>query len=429
MSTDDSETVPPSSTNLSVDTSPNTSYTLATMKSHESKTDVNDKQVFESSVGMEGAQIGTSQLSLASLSESNDDIKPTQFEVTSVDALSLEGELGEKREHANSAFEIMSVVTDLDSSVNPRNPTSADESLRNVSKLNSGSEEETTSLSEANQVSSVTTSIKESVSQPIQEAQSLDPVSNGGSNQPGSSRFRRVNVYIRERWTVKDMAPPEDKDPNNPNKLFQEISSSVFSPAISRREFSDTLNSGSTSELVGPLSGGSGMLTDANSEKDGAGSVIDRSSTAAESTLSRKSSLSSMVPDENFDTESVASASGSTAGKDRDTPELTHGFQSHQTSQSHTTQLLSQSHQVLMHSTTSSTAASLFTPSVYAVFVPSTTVSTSSSLLSTASVREESTSVAHGPTCSCDSCSESKLVGCCVCVCMCNLCVYCSRNN
>lgn len=140
MSTDDSDTVPPSSSNLSIDTSPNTSYTLATMKSHESKTDVSDEQASETSADVEVARKGTSQVSLSSLLESSDDIKPTRFEVSSVDALSLEGELGEKREHANSAFEIMSVVTDdLDSSVNPRNPTSADESLRNISKLASGS--------------------------------------------------------------------------------------------------------------------------------------------------------------------------------------------------------------------------------------------------------------------------------------------------
>lgn len=251
----------------------------------------------------------------------------------------------------------------------------------------------------------MTGTVEESVSQPIQETtQTLEAVGNGGSNQPGPSRFKRVNMYARERWIVKDMAPPEDKDPKNPHKLFQE-NSGVFSPAFSRRELSDTLYSGSTSEL-GPLSSGSGMLNDAGSEKDGAGSIIDRSSTAAESTLSRKSSLSSIVPDENFETESVASASGSTAGKDRDTPELTHGLQAHQTNQG---QPLSQSHQLLTHSSTSSTATSLLTPAVYASLVPSTTVSSSSGLLSTTLVREESAaSIAHSPTCTCESCSESR---------------------
>lgn len=397
MSTDDSDAVPSSSTNLSVVTSPNTSYTLATMKSHESKTDVNDEQAPESNVDVEVvARKGTSQVSLSSL-QSSDDIKATRFEVTSVDALSLEGELGEKREHANSAFEIMSVVTDdLDSSVNPRIPTSADESLRNISKLESGSEEETTSLSEASRVDSgITTTVEESVSQPIQDTQTIEAIGNGGNSQPGLSRFKRIQMYNRERWLVKDMAPPEEKDPKNPQKLLQENSGV-------RREFSDTLYSGSTSEL-GPLSSGSGMLTDAGSEKDGAGSVIDRSSTAAESSLSRKSSLSSIVPDENFETESVASASGSTAGKDRDTPELTHGLQQHQTSQGHTTQSLSQLHPILLTQSTasSSIASSLLTPSMYGVLAPPITVSTTL-------VREESSSVAHSPTCSCDSCSDSR---------------------
>ena len=380
MSTDDSDAVPPSSSSLSstVDTSPNTSYTLlTTMKSNESKTDVNDEQVPESNVDVDVVRKVTSQSSISSLL---DDLKQTRFEVTSVDALSLEGELGEKREHANSEFEIMSVVTDLDSSVNPRNPTSIDGSLRVASKTESGSEEDTTSLSEASRVDAMTTTVKENT---IPETQTTDSVGNGESIQPIPSRFKRVNIYVRDRWTVRDMAPPEEKDPQNSQNGS---TNSFFSPPVSRKDFSSdtTMYSGSVSEL-GALSSGSGMLTDVSSEKDGAGSVIDRSSTAAESTLSRKSSLSSIIPDENFDTESVASASGSTAGRDRDTPEIAHGLQQ----QGHTPQL-----SVLAH--------------LPPVSMPSTSVSSSGGPVSTTLVREESTAMAHGPTCSCESCSGSR---------------------
>ena len=374
MSTDDSDAVPPSSSSLSVDTSPNTSYTLlTTMKSNESKTDVNDEQVPESNVDVDVVRKVTSQSSISSLL---DDVKQTRFEVTSVDALSLEGESGEKREHANSEFEIMSVVTDLDSS---RNPTSTD-GLRVTSKIESGSEEDATSLSEASRVDAMTTTVKENT---IPETQTTDSVGNGESIQPIPSRFKRVNIYVRDRWTVRDMAPPEEKDPQNPQNGS---TNSFFSPPVSRKDFSSdtTMYSGSVSEL-GALSSGSGMLTDVSSEKDGAGSVIDRSSTAAESTLSRKSSLSSIIPDENFDTESVASASGSTAGRDRDTPEIAHGLQQ----QGHTPQL-----SVLAH--------------LPPVSMPSTSVPSSGGPVSTTLVREESTAMAHGPTCSCESCSGSR---------------------
>ena len=386
MSTDDSDAVPPSSSSLSVDTSPNTSYTiLTTMKSNESKTDVNDKQVTESSVDVDDVRKVTSQSSISSLLETSDDLKQTRFEVTSVDALSLEGELGERREHANSEFEIMSV---LDSSV--RNPTSADGSLRVVSKTESGSEEDTTSLSEASRVDAMTTTVKENT---IPETQTTDSVGNSESIQPWPSRFKRVNIYVRDRWTVRDMPPPEEKDPQNPQNSS---TNNFFSPPISRKDFSSdaTMYSGSVSEL-GALSSGSGLLTDVSSEKDGAGSVVDRSSTAAESTLSRKSSLSSIIPDENFDTESVASASGSTVGRDRDTPEIAHGLQQ----QGHTTQ-----HQLSMltHPITTSTATLL------TVSMPSTSVSSSGGPVSTALLREESAAMAHGPTCPCESCSESR---------------------
>jgi len=225
---------------------------------------------------------GASQTSLSSLSELNDDsIKHSRFEVTSVDALSLED--GDKREHANSAFEIMSVVVDLDSST-ARQPASADESLKSLAKTGDPGEAD--------------------------------------SEKPGPSRFKRVNTYDRGRWTIKDLANTEEsqKDSKGAQKSGQE--SPLNTLALRKNilpEYTDVYSQ--IGGELGPLTSSSGMLTDLNSEKDSAGSVIDRSSTAAESGLSRKSSLSSILPDDHFETESVASASGSTAGKDRDTPE------------------------------------------------------------------------------------------------------------
>lgn len=430
MSTDDSDVLPPSSTNLSVDTFPTTSHTSTTMKSQDPKTVASSQpEILGSSVDtIDTTQKGSSQISLSSLSESNDDTKLTRFEVTSVDAISLEGELNEKREHANSAFAIMSIEQDLDtSSLHVRNPTSADEPLRNISKAESGSEEETTA--------SLSVVVNESIPTTTHEVHTLtgntdlgvaSNLGNGTSVQPGTSRFKRVNMYVRERWTVRDhTAQDSQKDPKNPQKLQD----GVISPATSRKtnsEYSEqTLESGSTSEF-GALSSGSGMLAEAGSEKEGTGSLIDKSSTAAESTPSRKSSFSS----ENFDAESVVSASGSTVGRDRDTPEISHGAQQGNTAQlpfpipQHTSQPLVADTTIPTpvyttqslhptHPTTSVMAAPM--TAVYTTQPPTqqlsrTTFTSSAGPVMTQLSREESATVAgsHGPNSSSESSTESR---------------------
>ena len=448
MSTDDSGVLPgpPTSTTvLSVDTSI-TSDTLptSTMKPQVTTTVASSSQTLESSV--DTPTKGASQASLASLSslsESNDDSRMTRFKVTSVDALSLDGEQGERREHANSEFEIMRVVTDLDNSTaHTRQPASTDESLH-ISKGESGSEEDATSLSEASRIDSMASSditLSEPLPATAVQENLSDPnasihVGNGSNVPPGLSRFKRVNMYERGRWTIKDMANTEEsqKDPKNPQKLLQEGSAiSLLSPATSRK--------GALSEYseppfgaAGDLSSASGMLTDVSSEKDGSGSVIERSSTAAESTLSRRSSMSSLLPDDHFDVESVASASGSTVGRDRDTPEI--GL-----SQPPVTQQPAPPSQPVPTTTAAPVTAAVtvvhttplqatqvpplmtqapITQQVPVTTLPSVTVASSGvstmapTPVSTAQAREEpyasgAVGTAHGPNCTCEACTESR---------------------
>ena len=453
MSTDDSAVVPgpPSSTittttattTLSANTSTSTPPTT-TMRPQPSITEVSSssKQQLGSSVDTENVTVG-SQASLSNAYESTDDLKQMRGEVASLDAVSLEGDLGEKKEHAKSAFEIMSVVIgdDLDNSaVNYRNPTSADDSLRNsiISKGESGSEEDAVSISEDNRVeASIPDTLPEHeqtpvniITPPISEGSSVQSVpsstqqvlpdadittyvipvttsaplptqavvvssqGNGAGVQPGPSRFKRVNKYDRGRWIVKDMANTEETqmDPKNPQKGSERSNSqeyptsSVLSPAISRKT---TMSEYSDGEF-GPLAStsGIGFLSETQIDKDNASSQFDRSSTAAESTLSRNTSLSSILnPDEHYqgvETESVTSASGSVVGRDRDTPEA-----------ALSTQQVSQQPQQV-NSTSSST-----------VNVPVTSLVPREEPLASGGPGVATTG-AHGPNCSCEVCTENQ---------------------
>lgn len=452
MSTDDSVVVPgpPSSTittttataTLSANTSISTPPTT-TMRPQPSITEVSTstEQKLGSSVDTENVTVA-SQASLSNASESTEDLKQMRGEVASLDAVSLEGDLGEKKEHAKSAFEIMSVMIDDDldnSAATYRVPTSADDSLRNsiISKGESGSEEDAISISEDHRVeATVPDTLPEHeqtpgniITPPISEGSSVQSVpsstqqvlpvvsdittyiipvttsaplpaqavvvnsqGNGAGAQPGSgpSRFKRVNKYDRGRWIVKDMAESQ-KDPKNPQKVVSERSnsqenstSSMLSPSISRK----TTTSEYSDNELGPLSSASGIgfLSETQIDKDSASSQFDRSSTAAESTLSRNTSLSSILnPDDHYqgvETESVTSASGSVVGRDRDTPEVTLS-----------TQPVSQQPQQVSSSSSST------------VNVP---VTSSVS-------REEphvsggvTTTGAHGPNCSCEVCTENQ---------------------
>ena len=446
MSIDDSGVLPgpPTSTALSIDTS-NTSDTLptSTMKPQVTTTVASSSQTIESSVDTPTKGASQASLtSLSSLSESNDDSKTTRFKVTSVETLSLDGEQGERREHANSEFEIMRVVTDLDNSTaHTRQPASADESLH-ISKVESGSEEDATSLSEASKIDSMASSDL-TLSEPhpataVQEnlSDASSHVGNGSNVPPGLSRFKRVNMYERGRWTIKDMANTEEsqKDPKNPQKLLQEGSAvSLLSPATSRKgalsEYSEPPFS-----TAGDLSSASGMLTDVSSEKDGSGSIIERSSTAAESTLSRRSSMSSLVPDDHFDAESVASASGSTVGRDRDTPEIAQSSSQPPVTQQPvppsqpvpTTAAAPVTAPVtVVHTPLQATQVpplmtqAPITQQVPVTTLPSVTVASSGvttmapTPVSTAQAREESyasgaVGTAHGANCTCEACTEAR---------------------
>ena len=189
---------------------------------------------------------------------------------------------------------------------------------------------------------------------------------NGPSVQPGASRFRKINNYVRGRWMIRDTTAPEDHragegsggggstsscDSRYPgsgrsSNAQDPPTTGSASPIIGHRrptnELSDALHTRSTSDLGNLIGGGGGVglglmvsspcIATSDSDRD---SHVDRSSTAAD-TLSRNTSLSSIPPMEKsidgddhlreVETESVASASGSV----RDTPENTGGAPSSQ---------------------------------------------------------------------------------------------------
>lgn len=408
MSSGDSvvpDTQSPSTTtaeSLSVDTSSSNPST-DTMRSSTFEVLSTREQTLENSVDLE--ENGKEEFQFT-LSESNDDLKGGISEVVSFDAISLEGELGDKRDNAKSAFAIVSIDV-------------AEESLPVTSKGESGSEEDSVSFSEDNQAkTSVLTTLPEneqtssasgvvlpgsngsstqpspSITQkvilnsvdstvaPLSTAAQVAP--SGGSNQgngtqpgPGQSRFKWINMYDRGRWTVKDMAKTEEsqKDQRHPGSSERSNSqeNSVISPPIARK--TTTQLEWSESELC-PLASSSEirLFSDVPIEQD---VQLDKNSTAAESNLSRTASLSSMSntedPYQGLETESVASVSSSVAGRERD---------------------------ILDTTLTTQQVASDF----------SNTVNVPVSLLTSREQPQVSsglTTAAHGPNCTCDMCSES----------------------
>ena len=238
-------------------------------------------------------------------------------DVASLDAVSLESEVGEsKKESAHSAFVITSVEPapddDLDTTRAP--PTSMDESLR--AKIESGeSEEETVSLSEEQHTPttpsdsgetepSMSGGLSSSSTVDMSRGQQVSSSGNGPSVQPGGGRFRKVNKYSRGRWTVRDMETTEERSGTEiarhtslGGSKTNILESGSNSPSVGRKtEQQDSLHSRSGSEL-GPVPSTS-TAGDNVSDKDSTSIHLDRSSTAAD-TLSRNTSLSSInAPDE-----------------------------------------------------------------------------------------------------------------------------------
>lgn len=272
-------------------------------------------------------------------------------DVASLDAVSLESEVGElKKESAQSAFEITSVEPapddDLDTTGGRIQPTSMDDTTLKT-KLESGdSEEDTVSLSEDQQhtpkISSSDTdpggssgalSSSSGVDLSRSGGQQSSGMGNGPSVQPGGGRFRKVNKYTRGRWTVRDMETTEERlgsevaarhlsQGGTGGSRINVLEPGSGSPSLGRRtDQQESLHSRSGSEL-GQASttsmitgGGGGAPSDNVSDKDSTSVHLDRSSTAAD-TLSRNTSMSSInAPDDrstevDIDTQAVSNVGG-----------------------------------------------------------------------------------------------------------------------
>ncbi len=247
-------------------------------------------------------------------------------DVASLDAVSLESEVGElKKESAQSAFEITSVEPapdeDLDTTGGRIQPASMDDStLKN--KLESGdSEEDTVNLSHQHtpKIPSDTEpsgALSSSSGVDLTRSQQSSATGNGPSVQPGGGRFRKVNKYTRGRWLVRDMETTEERlgaeaaarhlSQGAGGSRINVLEPGSGSPSIGRRtDQQESLHSRSGSELgQAPNTsmitggGGGGVPSDNVSDKDSTSVHLDRSSTAAD-TLSRNTSMSSInAPDD-----------------------------------------------------------------------------------------------------------------------------------
>ena len=156
-------------------------------------------------------------------------------------------------------------------------------------------------------------------------------VGNGSNFQP--NRFRRVNQYERGRWTVRDSLVTEEQGETmatttslqasqntkqfphhvrQPDAVGGEGLSNGTSPRSVHQRLEPTADPshlqmstelGNLPGYVGGEVGGLG-LSDATSDKDSSSVHMDRSSTAAE-TLSRNTSMSSIVPEKSIDGEEL----------------------------------------------------------------------------------------------------------------------------
>lgn len=145
------------------------------------------------------------------------------------------------------------------------------------------------------------------------------PPGNGASVQP--NRFRRVNQYERGRWTVRDsLVTEEQSETLHPQQQQQQPLPSAKHPESS--EVADDTHPKTTQQqrsdlgptpveltelggFPGGILGGGLAPTDSTSDKDSSSIHMDRSSTAAE-TLSRNTSMSSIVaPEKSVDGDEI----------------------------------------------------------------------------------------------------------------------------
>jgi hypothetical protein len=247
-------------------------------------------------------------------------------DVVSLDAVSLESEVGELKKETKSAFEITSVEPapdeDLDTTGGRIQPASMDDSTLKT-KLESGdSEEDTVSLSAEDRqrtpkIPSDTEpsgALSSSSGVDLTRSQQSSATGNGPSVQPGGGRFRKVNKYTRGRWLVRDMETTEERlgaeaasrhlSQGAGGSRINVLEPGSGSPSIGRRtDQQESLHSRSGSELgqasnTSMITGGGVAPSDNVSDKDSTSMHLDRSSTAAD-TLSRNTSMSSInAPDD-----------------------------------------------------------------------------------------------------------------------------------
>lgn len=238
-----------------------------------------------------------------------------------------EEESESSKQNARSAFEITSVTTvsgendDLEGSI--RHPASADaDSLSGVKAVLSvqkdsvpgeSSESISEEPTEAGAVDEESTpptaaipfSVKPAMGDVLQQPLTQFPVAggNGPVVQPGLSRFRKVNTYVRGRWTVRDTSEPEERpDSSDPRDSIQLQSLKPLTSSGSSSPIAPRKTEGEPSNLhqqQSQIATDLGLHGDSASERD---ANVDRSSTTVENqSLSRNTSLSSLVTTKSID--------------------------------------------------------------------------------------------------------------------------------
>jgi len=224
--------------------------------------------------------------------------------------------------------------------------------------------------------------------------QGVGSTGNGPTLQPGASRFRRVNQYLKGRWTVRDKTEPEErpdselKGPIPALRSDSVVSGGSGSPLVPRKaqpvtEMQETLHTRNTSELAQLPSS---VPSDNVSDKDSSSIHVDKSSTVAD-TLSRNTSLSSIVAmtDKSLDGDEHLRDLEPELGLNRDPPDITYPHPS-------TTNL----------PLSGTSSSSVVIPTT--VGAPDST--TANPTPAPTQTDFQSSSNSHGPSCSCESCSD-----------------------
>lgn len=227
--------------------------------------------------------------------------------------------------------------------------------------------------------------------------QGVGSTGNGPTLQPGASRFRRVNQYLKGRWTVRDKTEPEERPDSELKGTISALrSDSVVSggsgsPLVPRKaqpvtEMQETLPTRNTNELAQLPSS---VPSDNVSDKDSSSIHVDKSSTVAD-TLSRNTSLSSIVAmtDKSLDGDEHLRDLEPELGlvaTNRDPPDITYPYPP-------TTNL----------PPSGTSSSSVVVPTT--VGAPDST--TANPTPAPTQTDFQSSSNSHGPSCSCESCSD-----------------------